>query len=265
MGHDVVADYRAARRLLGVVPQELVFDPFFSVREALRIQSGYFGIRDNEAWIDEILENLDLVDKAGHQHAPALRRHEAARAGGAGPGAPAAGDRARRADRRRRRRAAPGPVGVHPPAQPRWPHHRADDALPGGGGKPVRAHRHAQAGAHRRAGHHRQPAAALLRAHAAPAPGAGHGAARIAARASQRRRRRGAGWPSTTASRSSRCWRTCARPAAASSTSRSASPISRKSSCASWSAADGRLPHPVSTRKCCASGRSASRRWPRQC
>ncbi|MBZ0142032.1 MAG: ATP-binding cassette domain-containing protein, partial [Rhodocyclaceae bacterium] len=41
MGHDVVADYRAARRLLGVVPQELVFDPFFSVREALRIQSGY--------------------------------------------------------------------------------------------------------------------------------------------------------------------------------------------------------------------------------
>ncbi|MCC6880315.1 MAG: ABC transporter ATP-binding protein [Rhodocyclaceae bacterium] len=65
MGHDVVADYRAARRLLGVVPQELVFDPFFSVREALRIQSGYFGIRDNEAWIDEILENLDLVDKAG--------------------------------------------------------------------------------------------------------------------------------------------------------------------------------------------------------
>ena len=65
MGHDVVADYRVARRLLGVVPQELVFDPFFSVREALRIQSGYFGIRDNEAWIDEILENLDLVDKAG--------------------------------------------------------------------------------------------------------------------------------------------------------------------------------------------------------
>ena len=64
MGHDVVSAYRAARRQLGVVPQELVFDPFFSVRESLEIQSGYFGIRDNAAWIDEILENLDLASKA---------------------------------------------------------------------------------------------------------------------------------------------------------------------------------------------------------
>ena len=64
MGHDVVADYRNARRQLGVVPQELVFDPFFSVRELLRIQSGYFGIRGNDDWIDEILANLDLLPKA---------------------------------------------------------------------------------------------------------------------------------------------------------------------------------------------------------
>ena len=64
MGHDVQADYRAARRLLGVVPQELVFDPFFTVRESLKIQSGYFGIGDNDAWIDEILENLGLTSKA---------------------------------------------------------------------------------------------------------------------------------------------------------------------------------------------------------
>ncbi len=64
-GHDVQADYAAARRLLGVVPQELVFDPFFSVREALRIQSGYFGVRNNDAWIDELLESLGLADKAG--------------------------------------------------------------------------------------------------------------------------------------------------------------------------------------------------------
>ncbi|MFN5177465.1 ABC transporter ATP-binding protein [Limnohabitans sp.] len=64
-GHDVQSDYAQARRLLGVVPQELVFDPFFSVREALRIQSGYFGIRHNEAWIDELLESLGLADKAG--------------------------------------------------------------------------------------------------------------------------------------------------------------------------------------------------------
>jgi ABC-2 type transport system ATP-binding protein len=64
MGCDVHGDYREARRRLGVVPQELVFDPFFSVRETLRIQSGYFGIRNNDAWIDEILENLDLTSKA---------------------------------------------------------------------------------------------------------------------------------------------------------------------------------------------------------
>ena len=64
MGHDVVKDFREARRRLGVVPQELVFDPFFNVRETLRIQSGYFGIRKNDDWIDEILENLDLTSKA---------------------------------------------------------------------------------------------------------------------------------------------------------------------------------------------------------
>ena len=63
MGHDVVADYAAARRSIGVVPQELVFDPFFSVRECLRIQSGYFGIRKNDAWIDELLAGLGLADK----------------------------------------------------------------------------------------------------------------------------------------------------------------------------------------------------------
>ncbi len=64
LGHDVVKDFREARRRLGVVPQELVFDPFFNVRETLRIQSGYFGIRKNDDWIDEILENLDLTSKA---------------------------------------------------------------------------------------------------------------------------------------------------------------------------------------------------------
>ncbi|HYR26019.1 MAG TPA: ABC transporter ATP-binding protein [Aquabacterium sp.] len=63
-GHDVVRDYAAARRALGVVPQELVFDPFFSVRETLRIQSAYFGLRHNDDWIDELLANLGLSDKA---------------------------------------------------------------------------------------------------------------------------------------------------------------------------------------------------------
>jgi ABC-2 type transport system ATP-binding protein len=63
-GFDVVDDFAAARHSLGIVPQELVFDPFFSVVEALRIQSGYFGVRNNGAWIDELLSSLGLADKA---------------------------------------------------------------------------------------------------------------------------------------------------------------------------------------------------------
>ena len=63
-GSDVLADYAEARRKLGIVPQEIVFDPFFNVREALRIQSGYFGVKNNDAWIDELLESLGLADKA---------------------------------------------------------------------------------------------------------------------------------------------------------------------------------------------------------
>ncbi len=63
-GCDVQQDYAQARRKLGVVPQELVFDPFFNVREALRLQSGYFGVRHNDDWIDELLASLGLADKA---------------------------------------------------------------------------------------------------------------------------------------------------------------------------------------------------------
>ena len=64
-GCDVQADFAAARRKLGVVPQELVFDPFFNVRESLRFQSGYFGVKNNGDWIDELLHSLGLADKAG--------------------------------------------------------------------------------------------------------------------------------------------------------------------------------------------------------
>ncbi|PJO79076.1 ATP-binding cassette domain-containing protein [Neisseria brasiliensis] len=64
MGYDVVKEPQGARMSLGVVPQELVFDAFFTVREALRFQSGYFGIRNNDAWIDEIIDSLGLSDKA---------------------------------------------------------------------------------------------------------------------------------------------------------------------------------------------------------
>ncbi len=65
MGHDVQADYQRARNALGVVPQELVFDPFFNVREMLRFQAGYFGHGpENDAWVDEVIEGLGLTDKA---------------------------------------------------------------------------------------------------------------------------------------------------------------------------------------------------------
>jgi ABC-2 type transport system ATP-binding protein len=65
LGHDTVRDYRAARRMLGVVPQELVFDPFFKVRDMLRIQAGYYGCgKEVWPWIDEMLERLDLTAKA---------------------------------------------------------------------------------------------------------------------------------------------------------------------------------------------------------
>ncbi|MFM2112187.1 MAG: hypothetical protein RLZZ271_847 [Pseudomonadota bacterium] len=64
MGHCVQGDYALARKALGVVPQELVFDPFFSVVETLRIQSGYFGVKNNESWIEELLASLGLSDKA---------------------------------------------------------------------------------------------------------------------------------------------------------------------------------------------------------
>ncbi len=65
MSYDVIQDYQNARRSLGIVPQELVFDPFFNVREMLRFQAGYFGKgRENDDWIDEVIEGLDLQDKA---------------------------------------------------------------------------------------------------------------------------------------------------------------------------------------------------------
>lgn len=78
MGHDVVRDYRRSRAALGVVPQELVYDPFFTVREVLRLQSGYFGFgKANHAWIDELLAVLNLTDKADanlHQLSGGMKR-----------------------------------------------------------------------------------------------------------------------------------------------------------------------------------------------
>lgn len=65
MGFDVIKDYQNARHSLGIVPQELVFDPFFNLREMLRFQAGYFGKgKSNDVWVDEIIERLDLSSKA---------------------------------------------------------------------------------------------------------------------------------------------------------------------------------------------------------
>jgi ABC-2 type transport system ATP-binding protein len=65
MGFDVVKDYQNARHSLGIVPQELVFDPFFNLREMLRFQAGYFGKgKSNDVWVDEVIERLDLTSKA---------------------------------------------------------------------------------------------------------------------------------------------------------------------------------------------------------
>ncbi|KPK12561.1 MAG: hypothetical protein AMJ68_01390 [Acidithiobacillales bacterium SG8_45] len=65
LGHDVVSDYRNSRMKLGVVPQELVFDPFFTVREVLRIQAGYFGLGPEcYPWLEELMSELQLANKA---------------------------------------------------------------------------------------------------------------------------------------------------------------------------------------------------------
>ncbi len=77
-GHEVVRDYRRARASLGLVPQELVYDPFFTVRELLRLQAGYFGLgRRARPWIDELLALLALEDKADanmHQLSGGMKR-----------------------------------------------------------------------------------------------------------------------------------------------------------------------------------------------
>jgi len=65
-GFDVIEDYRQTRRMLGLVPQELIADPFFSIKELLELQSGYFGVKgpEQKRWIGELLERLALSDKA---------------------------------------------------------------------------------------------------------------------------------------------------------------------------------------------------------
>jgi ABC-2 type transport system ATP-binding protein len=59
-GKDAVRDYREVRSSVGVVPQEITFDPFFSVADALEIQAGLYGVPPSERWNKELLERLSL-------------------------------------------------------------------------------------------------------------------------------------------------------------------------------------------------------------
>jgi len=62
-GHDVVTDFRAARNLIGLVPQEINLEPFETVMNTVRFSRGLFGKPRNDALIDQILKDLSLHDK----------------------------------------------------------------------------------------------------------------------------------------------------------------------------------------------------------
>jgi ABC-2 type transport system ATP-binding protein len=62
-GYDVRDNPEITRRLVGLVPQELKYDAFFSVRDSLRYQGGFFGVRPDEERIDQLLRAFSLYDK----------------------------------------------------------------------------------------------------------------------------------------------------------------------------------------------------------
>ncbi|WP_226625390.1 ABC transporter ATP-binding protein [Alloyangia pacifica] len=62
-GHDVVTDYRETRRLVGLVPQEINLEPFEKVLNTVRFSRGLFGLKRNDALIEDVLRRLSLWDK----------------------------------------------------------------------------------------------------------------------------------------------------------------------------------------------------------
>ena len=62
-GHDIVQNYRAARKMIGMVPQELSLEPFETVMNTLRFSRGLFGKAPDDSYLEEILEQLSLLDK----------------------------------------------------------------------------------------------------------------------------------------------------------------------------------------------------------
>lgn len=63
LGRNIRDDYRFCKMAIGIVPQEITVDPFFTVKEILQQQSGYYGLRDNGKWIDTLIERLGLTEK----------------------------------------------------------------------------------------------------------------------------------------------------------------------------------------------------------
>jgi ABC-2 type transport system ATP-binding protein len=63
-GFDIDEHPRNAKRAIGVVPQEIIFDPFFTPRETLEIQAGLYGVSPSERKTDELLSAMHLTDKA---------------------------------------------------------------------------------------------------------------------------------------------------------------------------------------------------------
>ncbi len=67
-GHDIQADYRAARSLIGLVPQEVAVETFETVISTVRFSRGLFGKRKDDAKIEEILRALSLWDKRNNEN-----------------------------------------------------------------------------------------------------------------------------------------------------------------------------------------------------
>ena len=116
-GYDIDRDMRAARRAIGVVPQELNIDPFFTPRESLEVQAGLYGVPKNQRRTDEILAAVGLSRQADSYARTLSGRHAPAAAGGQGDDPLAAGSGARRTHRRGRRGIAPPTMGLRPPAK----------------------------------------------------------------------------------------------------------------------------------------------------
>jgi ABC-2 type transport system ATP-binding protein len=164
-GFDIERQSRRARAAIGVVPQELNIDPFFTPRELLELQAGLYGVPPAERRSDEILEVMGLSGKA-EAYARTLsggmrRRLMVAKAMVHNPPVLVL-DEPRRTDRRCRCRAAPAALVPRARAQPARHHDPADHPLSGGSGGALRPHRDHQPRPGDRLRHHRCDRIAII-------------------------------------------------------------------------------------------------------